>query len=106
MKPYTRLSADEREFISQEIAKGNTFAYIATQLGRHRSAISREVSSARCVGKPYRAFEAQRAAEARASSRHTVRKLDDEKTMVIRSREIGVAVVARANSTGTQTPLS
>lgn len=79
MKPYTRLSADEREFISQEIAKGNTFAYIATQLGRHRSAISREVSSARCVGKPYRAFEAQRAAEARASSRHTVRKLDNEK---------------------------
>ncbi len=78
MKNYTRLSAEERERISQEIAKGSSFAYIATQLERNRSTISREVNSSRCAGKQYKAFEAHRDAQNRASTRHKTRKLDNQ----------------------------
>jgi IS30 family transposase len=75
MKTYTRLTAEERESISQLLTQGKSCASIAQQLHRNRSTISREVRFSRWGGKPYRAFQGQREAEIRGSCRHTSRKL-------------------------------
>ena len=40
---YERLKKDEREEISRSIAKGMSESEIATNLGRHRTTIWREV---------------------------------------------------------------
>ncbi len=76
MKTYKRITAEERESISQLVAQGKTCAYIARELHRSRSSISRELHLSCCAGKPYRAFQAQHDAETRASQRHRQRKLD------------------------------
>lgn len=77
MKTYKRLSAAEREIISQLLAQGKSCACIAQELCRSRSTITREVHLSRCTGKTYTAFQAQRESETRASRRHARRKLDD-----------------------------
>jgi IS30 family transposase len=43
MKTYKRLSAAEREIISQLLAQGKSCACIAQELRRSRSTITREV---------------------------------------------------------------
>jgi IS30 family transposase len=65
---YQRLSNDEREEISRSIAKEIGLSEIAARLGRHRTTIWREVK--RNHGKTsYRAFSANKRAQARAASR-------------------------------------
>jgi IS30 family transposase len=75
-KTYKRLTSDEREIISQHLSQGTPIAEIAKQLCRSHSTISREVHVSRCMGKPYKAFQAQLEANTRASQRHHCRKLD------------------------------
>lgn len=76
MKTYKRLTAEEREIISQMVSQGKTYASIARVLQRSRSSIGRELHLSYCARKPYSAFQAQHEAETRASQRHRQRKLD------------------------------
>src|SRR5579872_2058132 len=73
---YTRLKISEREVIREQLALGRTPAAIARLLGRHRSAITRELKKHGSGPQPYRAYEAQAAADRAAGSRHCRRKLE------------------------------
>ncbi len=65
---YGRITNMEREEISRSLAIGKTITEIATELGRHRTTIFREIN--RNSGKSgYRAFSASRRAQASAGSR-------------------------------------
>ncbi len=56
---YTRLTAEDREIISQLIAQDESLPTIAKRLNRSTSTISRELARNRSAGKPYKAFHAQ-----------------------------------------------
>lgn len=65
---YRRITNEEREEISRSLALGKSISLIASELGRNRTTIQREIS--RNSGKSgYRAFSACRKAQASASSR-------------------------------------
>jgi transposase, IS30 family len=65
---YGRITNYEREEISRALVMGKTITEIATELGRHRTTIFREIN--RNSGKSgYRAFSASRRAQAAAGSR-------------------------------------
>ena len=65
---YGRITNNEREEISRSLAIGKTIAEIATELGRHRTTIFREIKR-NCGKSGYRAFSASRRAQASAGSR-------------------------------------
>lgn len=65
---YGRITNNEREEISSSLAKGKTIAEIATELGRHRTTIFREIKR-NCGRSGYRAFSASKRAQASAGSR-------------------------------------
>jgi IS30 family transposase len=73
---YTQLKISEREVIREQLALGTKPAAIARLLGRHRSAITRELKRHGSGSQPYRAYEAQAAADRAAASRHCRRKLE------------------------------
>jgi len=73
---YTRFTISEREVIREQRALGKKKSEIARLLGRHRSAITRELQKHGSGPEPYRAHEAQAAADRAAASRHSRRKLD------------------------------
>jgi len=69
MRSYSRLSADEREYISIQMVRGESYRVIARRLKRAPSTISREVSKGLgCYGN-YRPIKAHRRAQERASQR-------------------------------------
>jgi len=69
---YGRITNNEREEISRSLAIGKSITEIATELGRHRTTIFREIN--RNSGKSgYRAFSACRRAQASAGSRRSGR---------------------------------
>ncbi len=65
---YGRITNNEREEISRCLATGRTITEIATELGRHRTTIFREVKR-NCGKSGYRAFSANRRAQTSAGSR-------------------------------------
>jgi transposase, IS30 family len=65
---YGRITSIEREEISRSLAIGKTITEIATELGRHRTTIFREINR-NCGKSGYRAFSASRRAQASAGSR-------------------------------------
>lgn len=69
MKPYVRLSAEEREFISIFTAIGHSALHIGALLDRSTSTITRELSR-NAVGGVYRAFPALSKAWERARNTH------------------------------------
>ncbi len=74
---YKRLTAEDREVISQMLVEKYSCSAIARVLQKDRSAITREVASGVYhVGK-YSAVRSQQKADKRASSRHQQRKLDN-----------------------------
>ena len=75
-KPYTHLSADERETLSLGLAQGQSLRTMALVLGRAPSTVSRE-SARNARGHPYRAGLAQRLAAGRARQPRRMRKLLD-----------------------------
>jgi len=79
MKNYQRLSSDEREEISRMLAQDCSLNNIAKVLGRHRSTVSREVSSGSCNRYTYRAGKAQRRAERNAGKRKKDKRMIDDK---------------------------
>lgn len=78
---YTRLTNHDRESVSRGLARGDSLAHIAKQIGRVTSTISREVNkNNKKTG--YLAFSAsQHAKRAAASRRHGKRKLTTESTL-------------------------
>jgi IS30 family transposase len=60
---YGRITNNEREEISRSLATGKTITEIATELGRHRTTIFREIKR-NCGKSGYRAFSASRRAQA------------------------------------------
>jgi IS30 family transposase len=74
---YKRLTAEDREVISQMLIQQYSCSAIARVLQKHRSAITREVSSGVYHAGKYSAVRSHRKALKRASSRHQKRKLDD-----------------------------
>lgn len=65
---YGRITNNEREEISRSLAIGKTTSEIATELGRHRTTVFREIKR-NCGKSGYRAFSASRRAQASAGSR-------------------------------------
>lgn len=65
---YGRITNNEREEISRSLATGKTITEIATELGRYRTTIFREIKR-NCGKSGYRAFSASRRAQASAGSR-------------------------------------
>ena len=79
MKNYKRLSADEREEISRQLAQKHSLSKIAKKLDRHISTISREICSGSCNKYTYRAGKAQGRSARNASKRKKgKRRLNDE----------------------------
>jgi len=79
MKNYKRLSADEREEISRQLAQGCFLNDIAKSLDRLVSTISREVLAGGCSKYTYRAGKAQRRAARNSKKRKRgKRKLDSD----------------------------
>lgn len=76
-KTYKRLTAEDREVISQMLVQQYSCSAIARVLQKHRSAITREVASGVYYTGKYSAVRSQRKALKRASSRHHKRKLDN-----------------------------
>ena len=78
---YKRLSAEERETISQQLALNASLPTIATLLGRSVSTISRELArnarSREGAGMPYKAFQAQERAAQGARDRRKRTKIGD-----------------------------
>ena len=85
---YQRLTNDEREEISRSIAKGMSESEIATNLGRHRTTIWREVKRNRSKS-GYRAFSASKRAQARAASRR------EGKRKLVTNQRLSHYVIAR-----------
>ena len=67
------MTLQERVTISNLLAAGKSKSYISVELGRHRSAISRELNP---WGKKYDPLRAQRYADLGAGMRNNKRKLD------------------------------
>jgi transposase, IS30 family len=78
---YKRLTSEERETISQQIALDASLPSIALLLGRSVSTISRELSRNTHAGMPYRAFQAQERAEQSARDRRTSSKILDSELL-------------------------
>jgi IS30 family transposase len=78
---YKRLTAEERETISQQIVLDASLPSIALLLGRSVSTISRELSRNAPAGMPYRAFQAQERAEQGARNRRTSSKILDSELL-------------------------
>jgi len=72
---YTRLTAEDREIISQLIAQDESLPTIAKRLNRSTSTISRELARNRSAGKPYKAFQAQERAAHAAQFRRIPAKI-------------------------------
>ena len=77
MVKYQRLSFDEREEISRQLACGKSERAIATHIGRAPSSISREIRQSGAI-KPedYRAVSAHRRSNRKRHQRRKNRKLD------------------------------
>ena len=72
---YTRLTAEEREIISQLISQDESLPNIAKRLKRSTSTISRELARNWSARTPYKAFQAQERAERTAAGRRRPTKI-------------------------------
>jgi transposase, IS30 family len=76
---YTRLTAEEREIISQMLYQNASLPVIAQRLKRATSTISRELARNTCArdgaGTPYKAFQAQERAARTAGERRRPTKI-------------------------------
>jgi transposase, IS30 family len=74
MKPYHRLSFQEREEMSRGIVEGLSLRSIAHQLGRHPSTLCREIQRGESREK-YRAWSAQRITDIHKHTHHCSMKI-------------------------------
>jgi len=72
---YTRLTAEDREIISQMLYQDASLPAIAKRLQRSTSTISREIARNCGAGMPYRAFQAQERAQSMGGQRHQAAKI-------------------------------
>ena len=75
MREYKRISLQDREEISRDLAAGISSSGIGRKLGRHRSTITREIEKNSLDKLDYRAIDAQQNAQAEAKTHGHERKL-------------------------------